>query len=254
MARGEKPRNNDILFISDLHAPYHHPDALEFLAALKKKYNFARIVCVGDELDYHAMSFHDSDPDLDSAGRELQRGREVLWELWRMFPLMDLLESNHGSMAYRKGKHHGVPRHLILGYKDAIFGEKKKDGTVHLPNMRGVGWNWHFELIITLSTGQRVKIVHNRKSSTLMNVKETGMSFIQGHHHTVFEIVHHHTTDFLNWGMTVGCLIDDASYSYAYNKFTVARPIIGCGAIIDGRPKLLPMILKRGGLWNGDVP
>jgi hypothetical protein len=130
---------DNILFISDLHAPYNHPDALLFLSALKKKYSFKRVICVGDELDYHAMSFHEHDPDLDSAGVELQRGREIMWELWKMFPRMDILESNHGSMAYRKGKYHGTPRHLILEYKDAIFAEKKKDTGRTIAAMAGIG-------------------------------------------------------------------------------------------------------------------
>ena len=57
-----------ILCISDLHIPYHHPQAFDFLKALKKKLNPDLIVNGGDELDKHALSFHDSDPDLPSAG------------------------------------------------------------------------------------------------------------------------------------------------------------------------------------------
>ncbi len=112
--------NKRVLVISDLHCPYQHVDALRFLAALHAKYDFDRVIGIGDELDFHAMSFHDSDPDLDSAGRELQKGREVLWELERMFPRMDLVDSNHGSMTYRRAKAGGVPRHLILEYRRSL--------------------------------------------------------------------------------------------------------------------------------------
>ena len=128
------------LIISDLHAPYHHPDSLDFLKALKRKYSFNWVVCIGDELDNHAMSFHDSDPDLNAAGDELKKGREFLWELEKVFPVVDLVDSNHGSMHYRKGKAHGFPRHLLLGYKDVIFGEHLPDGTI--TRKRGDGWNW----------------------------------------------------------------------------------------------------------------
>mgnify|MGYP003679021094 CR=1 FL=1 len=44
-----------ILCISDLHIPYHHPQAFDFLKALKKKINPDLIVCGGDELDKHAL-------------------------------------------------------------------------------------------------------------------------------------------------------------------------------------------------------
>jgi hypothetical protein len=102
-----------ILCISDLHFPYSHKDSLKFLEAIKKKYKPDKVVCLGDELDYHAMSFHDSDPDLDSAGRELEKGLAYMQGLMSLFPACDVLESNHGSLFYRKAKHHGMPRHLL---------------------------------------------------------------------------------------------------------------------------------------------
>ena len=61
-----------VLVISDLHIPYHHPDAFAFLKALKTKYKFDHIVNIGDELDQHAISMHEHNPDLYSAGHELE--------------------------------------------------------------------------------------------------------------------------------------------------------------------------------------
>jgi hypothetical protein len=247
-----KPTGN-ILFISDLHCPYQHADALLFLAALKKKYNFSRIIGLGDELDMHAMSFHDKDPDLDSAGRELQRGREVLWELWRLFPIIDWVHSNHGSMAYRKALHHGVPRHLLLEYRDAIFAEKDKHGHAVRPSNRGTGWTWQHTL--TFDVGSvRCKVHHGMSVSTRRNVEQSGMSFVQGHHHGTFEIVYHGTPDALNWGITAGCLIDDEALAFSYNKNTIKRPIIGCAGVIEGQPRLFPMLLNDKGRWTGAVP
>ena len=53
--------------------------------------------------------------------------------------------------------------------------------------------------------------------------------------------------------MAVGCLIDDHSLAFAYNKVNSARVILGCGIIINGQPKLLPMVLEKGGRWNNQV-
>jgi hypothetical protein len=248
------PANNRILLISDLHCPYQHKDALAFLAALKAKYDPDRVVNLGDELDYHAMSFHDSDPDLASAGAELQKGREVLWELEKMFPKMDLVDSNHGSMAYRKAKANGMPRHLILNYRDAVFGERRADGAIVRPAGRGDGWVWHPSLDIVLPTGNNLHVIHGGSKNTIANVKQYGCCFAQGHHHGSFELVYNGTPKALNWGGSFGCLIDDASYAFAYNKLTSARPVIGCGIVIDGQPKLLPMVLAKGGRWSGYVP
>ena len=248
-------QNEVMLVISDLHAPYQHPDALAFLQALKDKYQPTRVLNVGDEVDYHSLSFHDSDPDLNSAGVELQRAREVLWELEAMFPQMDLVDSNHGSMAYRRAKAHGMPRHLILGYRDAIFGEQDKTGAIVRANGRGDGWTWHPEFWTELPTGQQLLMVHGRSVSTRRNVEQVGGAcFIQGHHHSTFEIVYHGTSRALAWGMSVGCLIDDESLAFAYNRNSIKRPTIGCAIVINGQPKLLPMVLAKGGRWTGFVP
>lgn len=107
--------NDRILVISDMHHPFSHPDTVRFLRALNKKYKFTRVICIGDEIDAHAMSFHDSDPDLFSPGDELQQAIDCLQPIYKMFPKVDLVESNHGSMIYRKGKHHGIPRQAIGG-------------------------------------------------------------------------------------------------------------------------------------------
>ena len=93
--------NHRILVISDTHAPFHHPDAIKFLSAIKDKYNPDRVVHIGDEIDNHAMSYHDTDPDTFSAGEELKRAREVIWQIEEIYPKVDVIESNHGSLWYR---------------------------------------------------------------------------------------------------------------------------------------------------------
>ena len=57
-----------VLIISDTHIPYHVKELIPFLRELKKIVKPDKVIHIGDELDKHAMSFHDSDPDLTSAG------------------------------------------------------------------------------------------------------------------------------------------------------------------------------------------
>jgi hypothetical protein len=54
--------------------------------------------------------------------------------------------------------------------------------------------------------------------------------------------------------MQVGCLIDRKALAFAYDKLNLNRPIIGCGMIEKGQPKLLPMILDAKHRWTGFVP
>src|SRR5690625_2447179 len=140
--------NSRVLLISDLHIPYHHQDALAFLEYLKEKYNPTRVICLGDELDKHALSYHDSDPDLPSAGDELRKSLPVVAKLHKIFAKMDIIESNHGSLVWRKAKTFGIPKHYIKGYNDVL-------GV-------GDGWRWSFDLTITLPNGQKCYIHHGK--------------------------------------------------------------------------------------------
>ena len=76
--------NKSILVISDTHIPYHHKDAIAFLKAIKKKYKPDRVIHIGDEIDSHAISFHDSDPDLYSAGDEHEASLATIKELEKL--------------------------------------------------------------------------------------------------------------------------------------------------------------------------
>jgi len=77
------------------------------------------------------------------------------------------------------------------------------------------------------------------------------MSAVQGHYHEKFEIIYWGNSERLNFGMTVGSLIDDASVAFEYNNSNLKRPVIGCGMIIDSQARLVPMVLNRRGRWNG---
>ena len=223
-----------------MHIPYHHIDTLPFLKAVKEKYKPDRVVCLGDEIDHHALSFHDSDPDLFSAGKELEKSIECLKPIYKLFPSVDIVESNHGSMVYRKGKHHGVPRHCLKSYRDILEAPR--------------GWKWHTDLTIQLSNKLRVYFCHGRGSNVLKVSQELSMCVVQGHYHNKFSINYWGNPFHLNWGMQIGCMIDDKSLAFAYNKTIVKRPIIGHGIIINGRPKLLPMVLDKKRRWNGEIP
>lgn len=228
--------NKRILVISDTHVPYHHPDALKFLQAIKDKYEPDRVVHIGDEIDNHAMSYHDSDPDTFSAGDELAQAREVIWQMEEIYPKVDVIESNHGSLWYRKAKTHGIPRDAIKSYEEILQTKK---------------WKWHYDLTLTLPNGQPCFFHHGKSANGLLASQKLGMSFVQGHFHGKYNIQYWGNQERLNFALQVGCLIDDSALAFAYNKTTMDRPIIGLGMIIDSQPKLIPLVMKANGRWNG---
>ena len=215
-----------------------HKDAVDFLEAIKTKYKPTRVVLSGDEVDYHAISFHDSDPDLASAGEELIDAIDSLKPIYEMFPKADILESNHGSLVLRNALSVGLPRAVFRPYREILQAPKK--------------WTWHFDLTIETALG-KVYFHHSKGVNAKKNSQAMGMSFVQGHHHESFEIMYWGNPNSLLFGMTVGCLVDTESLAMAYNKNNLKRPVIGLGVIENGIPRLEPMILNSKGRWIGKL-
>lgn len=231
--------NSRILLISDLHIPYHHQDAIAFLKHLKEKYSPTRVICLGDEVDGHALSFHDSDPDLPSAGDEIRQALPVIAELFKIFPKMDILESNHGSLVWRKAKVFGIPKHYIKSYNEVLGVDS--------------GWKWSFDLTVDLPNGQKCYMHHGKTSNIIQLSQQMGMNATQGHYHETFKIDYWGNSTGLYWGMQCGCLIDDDKLAFNYNNVNIKRPIIGTGLIIDSMPVLEPMRLNKDGRWVGAI-
>jgi len=232
--------NNSVLVISDLHIPYHHQDAFDFLKALKKKYKPDMIVNIGDELDHHAISMHEHNPDLMSAGDELKNSRVYIQELEKIFPRMTLVHSNHSSLVYRRALKYGLPKDYLKSYNEFL-------GV-------GNGWKWVDDLTITLSDGSRCFFTHGISADVLKVAAQYGMNTVQGHFHTKFSIGYFSNPEALIWGMQVGCLINQKSMAFDYAKNFKSRFIVGCGMIINGQPKLMPMVLDKDGRWNRTIP
>lgn len=229
-----------ILVIPDQHIPYHHPDMLPFLAAVKEAFPIDLVVNLGDEVDHHALSFHDSDPNLDSAGTELEKAKPVLAALHALFPEQLICSSNHGSLAYRKAKAHGIPVQYLKSYRDVLF-----------PKHGAMWWNWASHWRIPTPMGD-VMFQHQSPDPT-SDAAHHRCNLLVGHAHGKFEVSYAASPDWLYWGATSGCLIDNNAAAFAYGQHTKKKPIIGCTVILEGRPMLIPMVLDRNGRWIGKL-
>ena len=228
-----------ILVISDLHIPYHHTDSFNFLKQIKKRYKPDFVVNIGDMLDFHAISMHSHDPDLYSPGHELKAARVFVKELEDIFPEVTEVDSNHSSLDYRRAIKYGMSREFLKGYGD-FLGTKK--------------WKWVDDLTLPMSNGQRCFFTHGRAADILKVSQTMGMSSVQGHYHTKLSIQWWANPDNIFFAMNVGCLINQKSMAFSYAKNFKTRFILGCGIILNGVPKLLPMILNKRGKWIGDLP
>lgn len=232
-------KNARVLVIGDMHFPYHHPDTIAFLKEIKKTYKPDKVIQIGDEVDFHAISFHESDPDLLAPGDELKTAIRYLQPLYKMFPNVDLIESNHGSLVYRQGKAHGLPRSVFKSYREILEAPK--------------GWKWHFDLTIKLSNGTQCYFHHGKTGDPLKLSQSMGMSSVQGHFHEKFSVNYWGNSLGLYWQAFTGCLVNDHSLAMSYNNTNLKRPIIGSMIILGGYPRLLPMVLNSKGRWIGKL-
>lgn len=225
-----------ILFIGDMHIPYHHKDSFKFLAALKKKYKPHLVVSVGDLADFHDISFHESDPELMSAGYELAALRKYAAVLEKLFPDMYIVGSNHGDLPARKAFSAKMPKSLLRPYSE-IYGV-------------GKGWKFVDDLELVWE-GDTLYVAHGISKNGLKLAMQRGVCVAQGHWHSDARIDYASNPRNLLWSLQTGCLIDKDSLAFSYNKLDLQRPIISSGLSVAGKPILEPMLLDRTSRWVG---
>ena len=118
-----KSDQGNILVIPDLHLPYHHQDAFEFLVAVKKKYRCRKVINTGDIFDNHTGSYHESEPDAYDPETEYQLTKDYAQGLQKLFPKMVITSGNHDAIPKRKAKTVGLPSSM-LSDMNAIYGLK----------------------------------------------------------------------------------------------------------------------------------
>ena len=231
--------NKRILVISDTHFPYHHQDTFVFLTKLKKIYKPDTVVHIGDEMDWHSVNVsHVINPDLPSPADELLIGRSLCGQLEKIFPKMVLLESNHGSMILRRAMAKGMSKFFIKDYNEIL--DVNRD------------WKWKEKHIIETDKG-KILFAHQFSADISKAVKQSAMSCVQGHYHCSSSISYIANDFHLNWGMSVGCLVDKKSLAMAYMKVNLAKPVLSCGVITEGIPYIVPMVLNNNGSWDRNI-
>lgn len=226
------------LVISDLHLPYQHVDALDFIREAKYVYSLDEAKCTGDITDQHAGSFHELEYGVLSAKEEHERAYASIQELNEIYPSLTVVVGNHDAITRRKAKAAGIPLDHLKDYN----------------TLYDVDWTWTDRDFFRINKDTECLLVHTMSTSTLNNAARHSHCSIQGHHHSNFGIEYFADTNMLRWSMTAGCLIDlhHPAFNYASGA-TMKRPILGMSAIIDDMPRLLPMNLTKKGRWDGIV-
>lgn len=236
-----KTNKEKVLVIPDLQIPYEHKDALRFVQTVHDEIvpDATRIVCIGDEVDQHALSRFDPDPDADGAGPELLLAVRRLRRWYDAFPEVDVCMSNHTRRVYKKAFHAGIPEAYLRPVNEWIEAPE--------------GWIWHEREVVVGGVryehgdaqggmyAARTLAVRNRQSTVI------------GHHHSHGGINYIANDDELIFGMNAGCLIDIRSPAFKYAKLAAFKPTLGCGVVINGVPYWIPMLTRKNGRWTGEL-
>jgi len=216
----------NVLVIGDLHTPFNHKEYLKHCKDTYKKYKCNKVVLIGDLVDNHFSSFHETNPNGYGAGQELTKAVEQIKLYYKAFPEATVLVGNHDRIILRKAIAAGVSTNWIKDYAD-IF---------NTPN-----WTFQTHLIL-----DNVLYHHGEGGGNLLNaVLHNRMNIVQGHYHTKFEIKYTASTKDILWGLQTGCGIDDSSYAFDYAKLNLKRSVLGCSVVLNNGtlPVLIPMNL-----------
>jgi hypothetical protein len=204
--------------IADTHAPFTHPAYLDFCHVIFDKFHCGRIVHIGDEVDNHALSYHDKDPDGHSAGSEAEAAQRELDRWYARFPETYVCIGNHSQLLFRKAMTHGIPKKFLKDYPEQWNAPK--------------GWRWQFDwefdgVLYQHGTGTTGKTAHE------LRAQHNRQSTVIGHTHAHGGVKYLASKKDLIFGMNVGCGIDIDAYAFAYGRPFPIRPILGCGVVLD---------------------
>ena len=209
-----KTTENRVLVIGDLHEPFCLDGYLEFCIDTYNKYQCNKVVFIGDVIDNHYSSYHETDADGMGGGQELELAISKLAEWYNAFPKAHVTIGNHDRLIMRKAQTSAVPKKWIKDYKEVL----------EVPN-------WEFVNRVVIDN---VQYIHGEAGTAKVKCKADMMSTVQGHLHTQAYTEWFVGANFKVFGMQVGCGIDHESYAMAYAK-AGKKPVIGCGVVIDGK-------------------
>lgn len=206
-------KSSKVLIIGDLHEPFCLDGYLEFCKRIYKENNCNSVVFIGDVIDNHYSSYHETDADGLGGGTELDLAIEKIKKWYVAFPDAYVTIGNHDRLIMRKAQTSAVPKKWIKAYKDVL----------ETPN-----WRFVDRIVI-----DGVQYIHGEGGTAHAKCRADMMPTVQGHLHTQCYVQHFVGANYKVFGMQVGCGIDHDSYAMGYAK-RGKKPAIGCGVVENG--------------------
>ncbi len=215
--------------IGDTHIPYELDGYLAFCKRMFKKHEVNKVVHIGDLVDHHALSFHDSEPMLKGANGELIDAREALRPWYKAFPKLTLILGNHDLIPARQLKKVGMDSEVWMRPLQEVY---------DMPP----GWVLRDELLldnVLYHHGYTAMGVNGYRNDAILRQCST----VSGHAHGNMGIAYTACDRAKVFGMAVGCGIDRKAMAYVYGRHFKYKPLVGCGIVLNGKPIIEAMDL-----------
>jgi predicted MPP superfamily phosphohydrolase len=210
-----------VLNVSDLHAPYQHKDAWDFLRDINKQCKPDIAVLGGDEMELAGMSFHEHNPNMPGSSDEFELGKSELKKgLYKIFPKMHCLTSNHTSRGFRRAFKFGIPSQFLRDYKDLLEAPKEYQWRDH----------WEFDGVLYLH-GE----TFSGKNGAIKAAMEHRQSVVLNHIHLWGGVQYVRSKQGQIFGANSGCLIDCDAMAFRYAKHYATKPTLGVTLVEDGK-------------------
>tara|TARA_R100000664_G_scaffold12946_1_gene20813 strand:- start:28646 stop:29368 length:723 start_codon:yes stop_codon:yes gene_type:complete len=208
--RKDKVRN--VLVVGDLHEPFCLDAYLDFCLEQYNKYNISDVIFIGDIVDNHYSSYHETSADGMGGADELELSIKRIARWYKAFPIAKVIIGNHDRMIMRKAQTSAIPSKWIKSYKEVL----------EVPN-------WDF---LERYEQDNVQYIHGEGGTARTKCRADMMNTVQGHLHTQCYTEWYVGMKFRVFGTQVGCGINHESYAMAYAKYG-KKPAIGCTVVLE---------------------
>ena len=211
-----------VLVIGDLHEPFCLDSYLKHCKDVYAKYNCNRVVFIGDVIDNHYSSYHETNADGMGGGDELDLAIDRIARWYRAFPKADVTIGNHDRIIARKAQTSSIPKRWVRDYSEVL----------NTPN-----WNFIERVVI-----DDVQYIHGEGGTARTKCRADMMNTVQGHLHTQAYCEHYVGQKFRVFGLQTGCGINHESYAMAYAKYG-KKPAVGCAVILNNGQTPLNLLM-----------
>jgi len=207
-------KESRVLVIGDLHAPFDLDAYFDHCVDVYERYNCNKVVFIGDVIDNHYSSYHETDANGMGGKAELDLAVKRLARWYHRFPDADVTVGNHDRIIMRKAQSSGVPSAWVKDYKEVL---------------QTPGWRF-----VTSVEIDDVLYIHGEAGTAKTKARADMRSTVQGHLHTQAYTEYFVGANSRVFGCQVGCGIDAKSYAMAYMKVG-KKPAIGCAVVLGGK-------------------